>query len=481
MRDKDSAAKSGGSGLLTAGIVIAIAIAAGSYVMLREDVQPTEEELAALVKPESTAPTTAPEQTARSTAATGNKSALDTPTPPSPTEPSPQTAEPSSEPEAGSASGATEVAGDAPAPSIDEVRLDADGLAVIAGRAAPGARVDVLVDGDVVATAQADGSGAFAAVGVVSASEQARLLSLRAERDGVATVSRDEVILAPLPAQAEPPVEQVASARDDGAATDGVPTAQPQDGASIEEQATEFAAMPSAQTGATETPNTSNDASARSDARVADAEDISDDESLSAVPETVVEAPQAPQAEPAPEPAAPQIALLKSDEEGVSLLQSAPEPPGRIVLDTIGYSDSGVVELAGRASSDAVEIRVYLDNRVVTTLPVETAGNWRGEVPDVDTGVYTLRMDELNAEGRVTSRLETPFKREAPAVLAAATEARDGSVKAVTVQAGDTLWAIARDRYGEGVLYVRVFEANRSAIRDPDLIYPGQVFDLPAD
>ena len=81
----------------------------------------------------------------------------------------------------------------------------------------------------------------------------------------------------------------------------------------------------------------------------------------------------------------------------------------------------------------------------------------------------------------MTSRLETPFKREAPAVLAAATEARDGSVKAVTVQAGDTLWAIARDRYGEGVLYVRVFEANRSAIRDPDLIYPGQVFDLPAD
>ena len=42
-----------------------------------------------------------------------------------------------------------------------------------------------------------------------------------------------------------------------------------------------------------------------------------------------------------------------------------------------------------------------------------------------------------------------------------------------------TLWGIARDNYGEGILYVRVFEANRGAIRDPDLIYPGQVFDLP--
>ena len=50
---------------------------------------------------------------------------------------------------------------------------------------------------------------------------------------------------------------------------------------------------------------------------------------------------------------------------------------------------------------------------------------------------------------------------------------------AITVQSGATLWAIARDRYGEGLLYVRVFEANRDTIRDPDLIYPGQVFALP--
>jgi len=48
-----------------------------------------------------------------------------------------------------------------------------------------------------------------------------------------------------------------------------------------------------------------------------------------------------------------------------------------------------------------------------------------------------------------------------------------------TVQPGYTLWAIARNRYGRGILYVQVFEANRDKIRDPDLIYPGQVFQLP--
>ena len=48
-----------------------------------------------------------------------------------------------------------------------------------------------------------------------------------------------------------------------------------------------------------------------------------------------------------------------------------------------------------------------------------------------------------------------------------------------TVQPGNTLWAIARERYGEGIMYVMVFEANRDRIRNPDLIYPGQVFVLP--
>ena len=48
------------------------------------------------------------------------------------------------------------------------------------------------------------------------------------------------------------------------------------------------------------------------------------------------------------------------------------------------------------------------------------------------------------------------------------------------VQPGNTLWAIARERYGEPMMYVSVFEANSERIRNPDLIYPGQIFVLPA-
>ena len=49
----------------------------------------------------------------------------------------------------------------------------------------------------------------------------------------------------------------------------------------------------------------------------------------------------------------------------------------------------------------------------------------------------------------------------------------------VTVQPGTNLWTLARVHYGAGVLYSQIFTANQHLIRDPDLIYPGQIFDLP--
>lgn len=183
-------------------------------------------------------------------------------------------------------------------------------------------------------------------------------------------------------------------------------------------------------------------------------------------------------AAPAAEPA--RVAVLKSDAEGVRLLNPAkPEAMTSVALDTIGYSELGDVQLTGRAQPDTASVRVYLDNRSVISLPVDAQGRWRGDLPDVDEGVYTLRVDEVSTQGAVSSRVETPFKRESAAVLEQAAASSDGPIKAITVQAGATLWAIARERYGDGTLYLRVVEANADSIRDPDLIYPGQVFDLP--
>jgi nucleoid-associated protein YgaU len=46
---------------------------------------------------------------------------------------------------------------------------------------------------------------------------------------------------------------------------------------------------------------------------------------------------------------------------------------------------------------------------------------------------------------------------------------------------GDSLWQISRRIYGKGTRYTVIFDANQPQIRNPDLIYPGQIFVLPSD
>ncbi len=100
-------------------------------------------------------------------------------------------------------------------------------------------------------------------------------------------------------------------------------------------------------------------------------------------------------------------------------------------------------------------------------------GKWR-LVPaaPLDNGKHKLRLDRLAKDGKPSSRLEMPFERVATAPVV-------GGKRQLTVVRGDSLWNIARAHYGEGLRYTVIFEANKGQIRDPDLIYPGQIFSLP--
>lgn len=207
-----------------------------------------------------------------------------------------------------------------------------------------------------------------------------------------------------------------------------------------------------------------------------------------APPQIVAQAPEVDVpaiAPPAEVPVAPSV--LVASQAGVRVVQpsggdTSPDVLSNVALDSITYDPSGDVLLAGRASAGGF-VQVYLDNQPVTTSRIFTDGNWQTDLPDVDTGIYTLRVDEVNAAGEVLSRVETPFQREEPSLIAAQmavqTETPDFKVAVVTVQPGTTLWAIATERFGDGIMYVTVFEANRDRIRNPDLIYPGQVFRIP--
>lgn len=203
----------------------------------------------------------------------------------------------------------------------------------------------------------------------------------------------------------------------------------------------------------------------------------------SAGPEVVETEVSEPEVAAVTEPEEPQTpAVMIADEEGVRVIQDGGDEVEAVALDAITYDPEGTVALSGRGKS-ASRVQVYLDNEPLVDGDVGGDGQWRIDLPDVDQGVYTLRVDEVDDGGAVMSRIETPFKREDPAevaaVLADETSQEGFDLAVRTVQPGNTLWAIAQEAYGDGVLYVRVFEANADLIRDPNLIYPGQIFRLP--
>ena len=391
------------------------------------------------------------------------------------------------------------------APAFDEVRRESDGMTIIAGRAAPGTSVSVLLDGQEITQTTPDSGGKFAAITMIAPDGQGHVLSLLQNGQP----SDAQIILAPIApvvvAEATPELAPQAETRPEDAPEPEIEPTEEAEIAAVEPQRAEPAvaepdpAAPNANEEAEQpaTTDAQQDAkpeqtTAPAQTEVAQTEPEPAPQVLEEVAPQVVTAASEPEAIEGPAPEAPvsvpetsqsatqEVVVLKATNDGVELLNApSPEVMSNVALDTISYSDAGHVQLAGRAQSKATAVRVYLNNNAVVSLTVDASGRWRGDLPDVDEGIYTLRVDEVSQDGTVTSRVETPFKREAPEVLAAAAQAQNGPIKKITVQKGATLWAIAEQRYGDGLLYVNVFKANQSDIRNPNLIYPGQVFDLP--
>ena len=172
--------------------------------------------------------------------------------------------------------------------------------------------------------------------------------------------------------------------------------------------------------------------------------------------------------------------VIIADSDGVKVIQDDKRSDDSLALDSIAYDPLGNVTVGGRSNPSGL-VRFYINNEAVSATKTNEAGYWEADLSDIIPGTYTLRIDELSLKGDVISRLESPFKREDREKLAnlIAPSTSPVRINIVTVQPGNTLWAIARKRYGDGLLYVQVFEANRDKIKNPDLIYPGQLFDLP--
>lgn len=176
------------------------------------------------------------------------------------------------------------------------------------------------------------------------------------------------------------------------------------------------------------------------------------------------------------------VALVVPERSGNALAVALPrdgdvevlqQPGSPAAVGKIDYDEAGRTTLSGIAAPNST-VRIYLDNKLVGTTQADGDGAWSLTLErEIPAGSYTLRLDQVHPDGTVLARSELPFVRGEPVA-----DLPPGRV--AIIQPGDHLWKIARQRYGSGFQFTLIYEANKDQIRDPDLIYPGQIFTLPA-
>lgn len=184
--------------------------------------------------------------------------------------------------------------------------------------------------------------------------------------------------------------------------------------------------------------------------------------------DTVALAVAAPSAS-APSSGTVAVLLPGNASQPAQALQTPNAQNGSLSLDTAEYNAEGKLMLSGHAAPGTT-LRLYAENQPLATVTVDPQGKWSSVVvrPQA-SGKIELRIDQLAADGTVAQRIAEPF--EAPAETTPTGQ--------YTVAPGNSLWVIARKAYGAGTQYTVIYSANRIHIRDPNLIYPGQVITLP--
>jgi nucleoid-associated protein YgaU len=168
------------------------------------------------------------------------------------------------------------------------------------------------------------------------------------------------------------------------------------------------------------------------------------------------------------------IAVLTPRDAAPRVLQGGAAGPSRkLGLEVVDYDAKGAIRFAGTAPPGTV-VRLYVDNSAIGDAQADPQGHWMMmPAGSIVPGDHALRLDQVSPAGHVDARIELPFQR---AVLAE----QDIPVDRVVVQPRENLWRIARHAYGRGILFTEIYQANRNQIRDPNLIFPGQVFTMPS-
>ena len=141
---------------------------------------------------------------------------------------------------------------------------------------------------------------------------------------------------------------------------------------------------------------------------------------------------------------------LMTDKEPFRFLVSRVAPSGRLLYDT--------------------NMKVSLENYTVTE--DATKG------PDVTVSI-TLKQYISYSTKTVTVVKPKPEKKPVVQQKKKRETSSAPKVKTYTVKSGDCLWNIAKKYYGNGAQYTKIYNASKGKIKNPNLIYPGQVLTIP--
>lgn len=409
------------------------------------------------------------------------------------------------------------------APGFDVVRIEPNGDAVIAGHATPNATVELLVDGKPAGRASANADGRFtfmppalptgnSEIGLRATDAQGHVQRSPANVSVVVAPSRDAKPLVAVTSPDRPTTVLSQPDRPDatqlGGATAQGRQDQRDDGEITAKRGTRLP-----------TPDE------------AEAESRHGSDAGSAVAKA---APAAPTGNDIQEPnrstAGTSTASSKPGNGSPSVEGSAAAatPPKVVAIDAQG---GGKLFVTARAAAGA-ELRLYLNDTLIAPATVGRDGTVTFAIGHgVRAGDYKVRLDLVDpTTGKVRDRAEVPFsapaaghdagveyaagptvpggsvpgnhvaRREPPndpangpqpsstGSLAAnvppgratgPSEVTIPGIETARIERGDSLWRISRRVYGEGERYTLIYDANQDQIRDPDLIYPGQVLVLP--